>query len=204
MRHAVALLAVLLLNGCLYRGAAVAVDEQQMHSDPGLRRIDVPLVRQDGAQDCGAAAVAALLAFWDDPVTQAEIRRATRVPAGEPIAAGALQKYLSERGYENFLVTGTLSDLRREIATGRPAIVGMLKPYAGKKYLAHYEVVTAVSPKHVYTMNPARSFERYPIQGFEREWRGAKRLTLFVAPSPRANEAQALLAQVHSPSSQVP
>jgi len=188
MRLATVLLACLLLNGCLYQGAAVGVDEQQLESEPGAVSVRVPLVRQLGDKDCGAAAVASILQFWGERVTQAEIRRATRTPPDQPIAAGSLQEYLSRRGYENFLVKGTLGDLRNELKTGRPVLVGMLKPYVGKQWLAHYEVVTGISPRHVYTMNPGSGLERYPTEGFEREWQGSKRLTLVIAPKSRPDQ----------------
>jgi len=182
MRLATTLLLGVLLTGCLYQGAATSVDEQQLRSDRNAVHVRVPLVRQTGDKDCGAAAVASILGFWGETVGQEAIRLGTRTPADQPIAAGALQEYLSQRGYENFLVVGTIHDLRRELARGRPVLVGMLKPYVGDQWFSHYEVVVGISPKHVYTMNPARGLEQYPTQGFEREWLGAKHLTLVIAP----------------------
>lgn len=177
----------LLLTGCFYQGTAVSVDEQQLRNDRDAVQIKVPLVRQRGDKDCGVAALAAILSYWGQPVTQTEIRRATGVPARQAIAASKLQEYVSSRGYESFLIVGTVADLRREMTTGRPVLVGMLKPYTGERWLAHYEVVTGISLQHVYTMNPAGSLERYPIDGFQQEWAGAKHLTLLIAP--RASRA---------------
>jgi ABC-type bacteriocin/lantibiotic exporter with double-glycine peptidase domain len=182
MRLAAALLVTFLVTGCLYQGSAVTVDNQQLRDDPHAVRVEVPLVRQEGAKDCGPAALVSILGFWGDRVTQRQIRQDTGVPSDESIAAGSLQKYLTRRGYDSFLIAGTLRDLRSEIDRGRPVLVGMLKPYAGKKYFAHYEVVTGISSKYVYTMNPEGNLARYPITGFEREWRGAKHLTLLIAP----------------------
>jgi ABC-type bacteriocin/lantibiotic exporter with double-glycine peptidase domain len=175
----------LFLVSCLYQGTAESVDEQQMLDDPDALRVAVPVVKQSGDKDCGVAALAAILSYWGQPSNQSEIRRATGVPTDRPISANLLQDYLWHRGFESFLIAGTLTDLQQELTIGRPALVGMLKPYAGKRWLAHYEVVTGISPKHVYTMNPAGTFERYPIKGFEREWAAAKHLTLVIAPRSR-------------------
>jgi ABC-type bacteriocin/lantibiotic exporter with double-glycine peptidase domain len=178
-----ALFGALILTGCLYRGAGRTIDDQQLGDDTQAVRVLVPIVVQEGAKDCGAAALVAILDFWSDPVTQQQIRHELGIPAGQAIAAGTLQKYLVQRGYDSFLISGTFDDLWGELHKGRPVLVGLLKPYLGNRYLAHYEVVTAISPKHVYTMNPEGSLERYPIAGFDQEWRGAHRLTLLVAPA---------------------
>jgi ABC-type bacteriocin/lantibiotic exporter with double-glycine peptidase domain len=178
-----ALLGALILTGCLYQGAGRSVDDRRLAEDPQAVRVAVPIVVQEGDKDCGAAALVAILDFWSDPVTQQQIRREMGVPAGQAIAAGTLQKYLVQRGYDSFLIMGTFDDLWGELHKGRPVLVGLVKPYLGNRYLAHYEVVTAISPKHVYTMNPEGSLQRYPIAGFDEEWRGANHLTLLVAPA---------------------
>lgn len=187
----VALLTALWCVGCLYQGTATAVDPARLA--PDVERVEgVPLVEQQSATDCGAAAVAAIIEYWrkgsGDP---AEVRRAVGVPNGQTIKAGLLRDYLRRRGFDAFLIRGELGDLRREVAAGRPVVVGMLKPHVADQWLAHYEVVVGVGSDTVVTMDPAAGWRQYPISGFQQEWVRAERVTLIIAP--RSKEAQSSL-----------
>jgi ABC-type bacteriocin/lantibiotic exporter with double-glycine peptidase domain len=161
---------VLLLYGCLYRGAATDV----VLEDAAARHValleGVPELRQLDEQGCGVTAVSALLAHHGLRASEDDVRTAVGVPWGTPVNAGALRDYLRQRGLDSYLIRGSLSDLRKEIGQGRPAIVGMLKPYVGDKWLAHYEVVVGYGEHEVVTMDPAFGFRSYPLPGFLREW----------------------------------
>jgi ABC-type bacteriocin/lantibiotic exporter with double-glycine peptidase domain len=170
--------------GCLYRGAAVDADVRELQARPGWTVLaDVPLLRQRGAQDCGFVALSALLRYWRVPAEPRALREEIQLPSDRPVSAAALRSLLQRRGFRAFLIAGERADLERHLRKGRPVLVGMLKPYAADRQLAHYELVVGIHPADgVLTMDPASGWQRYPFEGFEREWSGAGHLTLIAAP----------------------
>jgi ABC-type bacteriocin/lantibiotic exporter with double-glycine peptidase domain len=171
----------LVSQGCLYQGAGRSIDEPEVAEGAMDRVSGFPLVLQVGEQDCGAAALSATLQHWGTAIDIAEVRRI----AGDedaPLRADALREVARRKGYDAFLVRGSVEDLREEVRAGRPVIVGMLKPYVGEQWFAHYEVVTAIGAKEIITMDPANGWRRYPLGGFEEEWKRSNHLTMIVAP----------------------
>lgn len=171
----------LLSQGCLYQGTARSVEEPEQVEASVDRVSGFPLVLQVGEQDCGAAALSATLQHWGTAIDVAEVRRIAGNDEA-PLRADALREVARSKGYDAFLVRGSVEDLRQEVRAGRPVIVGMLKPYVGEQWFAHYEVVTAVGTSEIITMDPAQGWRRYPLGGFEEEWKRANHLTMIVAP----------------------
>ena len=176
--------------GCLYQGRARSFDASSAKARGVVVVANVPELRQRDPQGCGVTALAALLAHHGVRVDPSEVRRELRIPEGKPASAGALVDYARRRGLDAFLVRGTFEDLQREVQAGRPALVGMIKPYLGDRWLAHYEVLVAWSPTVVVTMDPAQGFREYPHQGFLVEWDLAGSLLLVAAPASPAERAQ--------------
>lgn len=180
--HAWLILALALVSqGCLYQGAAQSTDEPAFAEASMDRVPGFPLVLQVGQQDCGAAALSATLQHWGTAIDVAEVRR---IAGNEdaPLRADTLREIARGKGYDAFLVRGSVEDLREEVRAGRPVIVGMLKPYVGEQWFAHYEVVTAIGASEIITMDPANGWRRYPLGGFEEEWKRANHLAMIVAP----------------------
>jgi hypothetical protein len=87
------------------------------------------------------------------------------------------------RGLHAFIVRGEVADLEREVAAGRPVVVGLVKPYGKKKVLTHYEVVVGLNrtKKLVVTLDPAAGWRENELASFLREWEPSKRLALVVS-----------------------
>jgi ABC-type bacteriocin/lantibiotic exporter with double-glycine peptidase domain len=146
----------------------------------------VPTVRQLAREDCGAAALAMVLGYWELPVTREDISAANPPAPDRGIRAVALRDFARRRGLHAFLIEGEIADLNRELARHRPVLVGLMKRYGGRVY-PHYEVVVGVShqEQRVLTLDPAHGMRVNSREGFAAEWTAAGRLTLIVFPFPR-------------------
>lgn len=169
--------------GCAsYRGSAHEIDNRDVTREPGWVRVDgVPVVRQSGPRDCGAAALSSVLKFWGKDVTPAQIRADTRLE-GAGLKAGDLRDFTRQQGLTAFVFYGSFDDIRRELSNGRPVIVGTAKPYSNGKALTHYEVVVGYNLERrlMLTMDPARGWSENTLVGFLKEWIPTGRVTLVV------------------------
>ena len=171
-------LVALVATGC-YRGSAHDASAESIARDPAWIVVNVPQVRQTGTSDCGAAALASVLGYWGRPTPLATIESATNAGSGGA-SAGALERFARERGLYAYVFYGDVSDLEHELRSGRPVIVGVVKPYSAGHGLAHYEVVTGYEPrtKRVLTFDPARGLRENDLPGFLAEWQPTKRVAL--------------------------
>ena len=180
----VALLALALATGC-YRGTARPTTAAQLTTARGWVTVPgVPTVSQKGERDCGAAAAAMILGYWGMPTDQDAVRAASALPADQSLTAGFLRAYLRGRGLQMFLIQGTLPDLERELAAGRPVLVGVLKPYSNKTF-AHYLVVVGFNraAEELAVIDPADGWRGYTFAGFTQEWAGAQSLAMVGGPA---------------------
>jgi len=170
--------------GCAsYRGTARDAEATRIASDAGWIRVEaVPVVRQHGQKDCGAAALSAVLGYWGREVSVAEIDTAARRASERGIRAEQLRRYAEAKGLSAFVFFGKFEDIEYELARGRPVIVGTAKPMSSDEALAHYEVVVGYHPKRrkVLTVDPARGLREYELEGFLAEWGPTQHLTLVV------------------------
>ncbi len=175
----------LLVAGCAsgYTGHARDFAPTRLASEPGWVSVrDVPVARQVEEADCGAAAIAMVVAYWTGG-EPGRIAAALRPAPAKGIAAGRLRDLARGRGLAAFIVRGDVADLEREVAAGRPVVVGLVKPYGKKKVLTHYEVVVGLNRqrKLVVTLDPAAGWRENELAAFLREWEPSKRLTLVVS-----------------------
>jgi ABC-type bacteriocin/lantibiotic exporter with double-glycine peptidase domain len=189
VRRVLPLLAAVFLlasSGC-YRGAGVAADPAAISREEGWVRVDVPLVRQQGKSDCGVAALASVLSYYGRGSSVAEIDRTLGGAPAKGVRASQLVEYARAQGLAAFAVFATVDDLRHELDRGRPVIVGIAKPYSGKRALTHYQVVIGYEPRRerLLTLDPADGIRDYPMTGFLREWEATKRVAIVVMEPPR-------------------
>jgi ABC-type bacteriocin/lantibiotic exporter with double-glycine peptidase domain len=164
-----------------YTGSATAFAPDQLEREPGWLAVrNVPVVKQQSETDCGAAAIAMVVTYWTTEPTArllAELR-----PVRRPgLAAGRLRDFARRRDLTAYLVSGQIADLERELAAGRPVLVGLVKPQR-KGALTHYEVVVGFHRQKgiVVTLDPARGWRQNQLRGFLAEWKPAANLALVV------------------------
>src|SRR5439155_656740 len=81
----------LAVAGC-YTGSAHTVTRATIDADPGWLLVrGVPFFQQAGERDCGAAALAMVLRYWDVGVTPAEIASAHPESHARGLRAGELR-----------------------------------------------------------------------------------------------------------------
>jgi hypothetical protein len=129
-----------------------------------------------------------VLGHWGQPVSESDIRSATSPTHGNGVRAGALRDFARGRGLEAFLLEGEVEDLHREIARGRPVLVGVVKRH-GRRTYRHYEVVVAIhrARERILVRDPARGPRESRLEDFAAEWAAADRLTLVVFPARAAS-----------------
>jgi ABC-type bacteriocin/lantibiotic exporter with double-glycine peptidase domain len=185
MRHGL-LCAALFAIGCApaYQGSARPFAKASLAREPGWVAVqDVPLLRQEHERDCGPAAVTMVLRFWGKPASAELVREQAHTPLDQGVQAGALRDVLRERGLLAYLIEGTVDDLERELTAGRPVVVGLAKPYTNAIW-GHYEVVAGLNRARglVATVDPGRGWSVNTIEGFLREWKPTRHLTLVASP----------------------
>ena len=172
-------------SGCAtvstYAGSARPFDPQRLERESGWLVVrDVPVVRQKSEIDCGAAAIAMVVSYWTtEPLAGvlAELR-----PVRPPgLQAGRLRDVARRRDLAAYLVSGQVADLERELAAGRPVLVGLVKPQV-EGALTHYEVVVGFhrQKRLVVTLDPAEGWRQNDLPAFLGEWKPASNLALVI------------------------
>lgn len=185
----VALVGLFGLMGCRlsYTGGARPVGPTELAGSEWLRAAPTPVVRQTQQADCGLAALAMMAGAWGQQWSVPELAKQAP-PTGKGVKLGILRDVARARGLEAYAIAGSHADLQRELAKGRPVMLGLLLPFERKRARSHYEVVIAVHPRdgRVVTLDPAtgkqllRSREVLDV-----EWKPAGYATLVVVGEKR-------------------
>ena len=179
-----ALLLGLAAEGCSYLGSARSFDPETLKSEPGWIKVDrVVPTRQETREQCGIAAMAMVLRYYDRDVPPEKLAKACPVEPGAGSQAGHMRDFAKSQGLQAFLFHGELSDFQTELSRGHPVIVGLVKQYASGA-VTHYEVAVAVQPdqRRIVTLDPAHGWRENSFDGFLQEWEPAARLMLVVFP----------------------
>src|SRR5205814_6928812 len=94
--------------------------------------LDVPYILQE-RDGCGSASLAMVLRYWQSKSVQiaegradpAKIQSLLYAAKSRGIYASGMEAYLRESGFDVFAFRGEWSDLRSQIAKGRPMIAGV-------------------------------------------------------------------------------
>lgn len=163
----------------LYSGTAQPADAAILDAPGWIAVRGVPVLRQQSQRDCGAAALAMVLAVYGDQVPPAEILARCQAGPDRGIRADALRTFALSRGLAASLISATREDILAELGDGRPLLVGVVKP-AGAVGFPHYEVIVGIQAQtfEVASIDPARGLTVNTWEGFLREWDPAERLAL--------------------------
>jgi predicted double-glycine peptidase len=144
----------------------------------------VPMVAQRARTDCGAAALAMVLRYWQ-PTTSNDTVRASIGTVDEKtgVTAGRLREIARDHGLDAFLVQASFEDLTHEIDRQRPVIVGIVQVAGGRAY-PHYEVVVGINARtrELLVADPAEGWRDESFDRFQARWRPARQLALVVFP----------------------
>jgi ABC-type bacteriocin/lantibiotic exporter with double-glycine peptidase domain len=166
-------------TGCGHGGAGTHLRPE---SDPAWMFIsDVPFVRQQTEADCGAAALAMALGHGGRPTRIQDILAVAPAEPDKGILAGQLRNFARNRGFEAYLIAGTLDDLRTEVGRGHPVVVGLVKTI-DRRTFSHYELVVGLrrDGTRIATLDPASGPRERPVTTFLAEWAGASQAALVV------------------------
>ena len=177
-----AALAALALAGCsTYLGGSRPIDPSDLMEPGWIVVTHVPQVAQGEETDCGAAALAMVLMHLKAVQGIEEVLAACPPDPERGIEAGALRDFAKRKGLQAYLIEGDFNLFEKELARGRPVLVGMFKRTLGG-LVTHFEVVVGYHPgrKLVATIDPSLGARVNDESGFEEEWDLAKRLALVV------------------------
>jgi predicted double-glycine peptidase len=170
------------------RGTAVAAQPSVVAHDGQWKMVqNFPLVRQTGNDDCGAAALAAVVRYWGYSASAQSIEAALG-RADNRLRAGDMEAYARSVGLGSYVFFGTMKDIVHELERGRPVIVGLGKMIEENKAVSHYEVVVGYEPqkKQLLLLDPARGFLVDSLDSFAKEWAVSKAITIVAFPETSA------------------
>jgi ABC-type bacteriocin/lantibiotic exporter with double-glycine peptidase domain len=180
---AVALVAAAALAACAprYVGDARRIEPAQVTRGQGWTVASAPAVQQQDANDCGAAALAMVVARWRPALDLTAIRaRVPQHPDGHRL--GDLRDLARAVGLRAFAIQGDREVLHHELGLGRPVMIGLYRPYTDKRARSHYEVVVGIHPDgRIATIDPADA--RWHVRtwkGLLAEWEPGGRAALVV------------------------
>lgn len=184
--------ALIAATGCRlsYTGGAKSVTAAQLDNS-WLRASATPVVKQKSQVDCGLAALAMVAGAWGQSWTIEDLRRDVKMSA-KGAKLGALRDAARARGFEAYAIAGKHEDLQRELAKGRPVMLGLQLPFEQSRALHHYEVVVAMNPRDgtVVTLDPATGkYLQRSKAVLEKEWKPVGYPTLVVV-GPRVAHQQ--------------
>jgi ABC-type bacteriocin/lantibiotic exporter with double-glycine peptidase domain len=175
---------LLLVTGCQLVGLPGSAPEA-LRTDPGWVLVpDLKLVAQRGRHDCGVAALATVIEYWQPTTTTASLAAAIG-PAenAQGVAAGRLREVALHHGLNAFLIEGTVDDLMHELGQRRPVILGLVGVDHGRVY-GHYDVVAGVNPaRRLFLIaDPRGAWRQVRADDLLTVWRPARQLALVIFP----------------------
>jgi len=187
-RAAATALALASLTACASLGGrSRTFDASRLDADRGwVLAAPTPPVRQEGALDCGAAALAMVAGRWQVPLSLEAATAALPgvAPGVEPQGArlGDLRDAARALGLQAFAIAGDRPTLLHELGAGRPVIVGLQIRAGLRRALSHYEVLVAAQPAEdqFVTLDPAGGWRARSWVDLEAEWRPAGHPALVV------------------------
>jgi predicted double-glycine peptidase len=170
--------------GCHLGSLGARVTPHRAHDAGWLLVREVPMVAQRARADCGAAALAMVLRYWQPTTSNDTVRSwIGAVDEQKGVAAGRMRSVARDQGMDAFLIQASFEDLVHEVGKQRPVIVGVVQ-VAGRRAYPHYAVVVGINARtrRVLTADPSEGWQEEAFDRFEARWQAARRLALVVFP----------------------
>lgn len=154
-------------------GRSRTFDSTRLEADPGwVQAAPTPAVRQQGALDCGAAALAMIAGRWQVPLSLDAAGAALPRVAPQGTRLGDLRDLARTHGLQAFAIAGDRQTLLHELGAGRPVIVGLHIATGPRRALRHYEVLVAAHPveDRFVTLDPGSGWRVRSWAELEAEW----------------------------------
>ncbi len=137
-----------------YTGGARTVTPAQLAGEDGWVLAPTRAVRQRSDNDCGAAALAMVVARWRPALDVVAIADQTPTRA-EGLRLGEMRDLARDIGLRAFAIVGDREVLGHELGLDRPVLIGLYRPY-DRQRRSHFEVVVGLHPDgRVATIDPA-------------------------------------------------
>ena len=162
---------------CFGTAGAESLPVAERAGEP-VRLLDVPYVPQSAAL-CGGAALAMVLRYWGAHAVLAEDFAALIDPGEAGIRTDSMVRAVESRGWTPLPMPGARSEIREQLAKGRPVIT-LLSVGPG---LYHYVVLVAWANGGVVLHDPAVApFRIRDEKAFDEAWSRAGRWALLILP----------------------
>lgn len=148
--------------------------------------LDVPFFQQQ-KNGCGAASVAMVMHYWGRQMASTSpsperVYKRLYDEKRKGIPLSDMRRYLEESGFRAFTLRGQWEDVERNLAMGRPIIVGLRKKGSTKRM--HFAVLVGADGDHVWLNDPTRKkADRLKEPAFRKQWDLAERWMLLSTPS---------------------
>jgi ABC-type bacteriocin/lantibiotic exporter with double-glycine peptidase domain len=175
-------IALVATSACIstYKGDSRRVAPANLRADDAWVLAEAPAIQQQADVDCGAAALAMVVARWRPELDRSHIAQSIPV-VNDGYRLGDLRDVARSAGLRAFAIVGDADLLRYELVRGRPVVIGLHRPYRDRAR-AHYEVVIGVHRDgRVATIDPGdASWHVRSWRGLKAEWDSAGRPALVV------------------------
>lgn len=164
----------------------------------GAKLLEVPDVRQQEGYDCGAAALAAVLQYWELDATPAGLAAELgTTPAGGTTPA-AIAAALASRGLVSTVGTGLeVPDLARFFAADQPVLCPIQADQKGGPTSGHWVTVVGTGLGQVFALDPIAGLRLWSEEDWLERWHDSdaagtswERLGIAVGREPMSRPAE--------------
>jgi hypothetical protein len=145
---------------------------------------EVKPIPQRSRADCGVAALATVITYWQPATAVGEVERSLGpIDDRRGLEAGRLRSVARARGLNAFLIEGTVDDLAYSLDRYRPVIVGLVAVESDRTY-GHYDVVVGMNlRRRLFLVSDSRgAWRQVEFDDLLSQWRRAGQVTLVIFP----------------------
>lgn len=174
---------LLILAAFLWAGCVQKQQEQNGYGPEKDITIieDVPFVKQKD-NFCGPAAMASVMRFYGDDISQDEVAADIYMPELEGALISDMENYARDRGYKAKAVNGSIEGLKSAIDTGNPVIM-LVDRGVWKVSVPHYYVAYGYNEngETIILHTGEENGKEIGVDELVKEWEKMNRLMLVIS-----------------------